>query len=75
MLGHQYFIDRDGYPVLTTDGRPVHIVVDGDTVPVLDEHGHHMLGPVEIPEGAMLITGPDPSAKEKGKELRAPCHS
>jgi hypothetical protein len=37
MLGRQYFIDRDGYPVLTTDGHPVHIVVDEDTVPVLDE--------------------------------------
>jgi predicted DNA-binding transcriptional regulator AlpA len=57
----QYFIDRDGYPVLTTDGQPVHFVVDEDTVPVLDEHGHHMLGPVEIPEGARLITGPDPT--------------
>jgi hypothetical protein len=61
MLGRQYFIDRDGYPVLTTDGRPVHIVVDEDTVPVLDEHGHEMLGPVEIPDGATLVTGPDPS--------------
>jgi hypothetical protein len=40
MLGRQYFIDRAGYPVLTTDGRPVHIVVDEDTVPVLDEHPH-----------------------------------
>jgi hypothetical protein len=61
MLGRQYFIDRDGYPVLTTDGRPVHIVVDEDTVPVLDEHGHELLGPVEVPEGARMITGPDPS--------------
>jgi predicted DNA-binding transcriptional regulator AlpA len=61
MLGRQYFIDRDGYPVLTTDGRPVHIVVDEDTVPVLDEHGQERLGPVEIPEGARMITGPEPS--------------
>jgi hypothetical protein len=61
MLGRQYFIDRDGYPVLTTDGRPVHIVVDEDTVPVLDEHGHEMLGAVEIPKGAEMIAGPDPS--------------
>jgi predicted DNA-binding transcriptional regulator AlpA len=61
MLGRQYFVDRDGYPVLTTDGRPVHIVVDEDTVPVLDEHGHEMLGAVEIPDGAEMITGPDPS--------------
>jgi hypothetical protein len=61
MLGRQYFIDRDGYPVLTTDGHPVHFVVDEDTVPVLDEHGHETIGPVEIPEGARLITGPEPS--------------
>jgi hypothetical protein len=61
MLGRQYFIDRDGYPVLTTDGRPVHIVVDEDTVAVLDEHGHERIGPVEIPQGARLIAGPDPS--------------
>jgi predicted DNA-binding transcriptional regulator AlpA len=61
MLGRQYFIDRDGYPVLTTDGHPVHIVVDEDTVPVLDEHGHEMLGPVEIPDGARMITEPEPS--------------
>jgi hypothetical protein len=47
--------------VLTTDGRPVHIVVDEDTVPVLDEHGQERLGPVEIPEGARMITGPEPS--------------
>jgi hypothetical protein len=39
MLGRQDFIDRDGYPVLATDGRPVHVVVDEDTVPVLDEQG------------------------------------
>jgi hypothetical protein len=61
MLGRQYFIDRDGYPVLTTDGRPVHVVVDEDTVPVLDEHGHERIGPVEIPDGARLIAGPDPT--------------
>jgi hypothetical protein len=57
----QYFIDRDGYPVLTTDGQPVHFVVDNDTVPIRDEQGHHMLGPVEIPDGVRLITGPDPT--------------
>lgn len=60
----QYFIDRDGYPVLTIDGLPVHIVVDEDTDPVLDEHGRPVLGPVEIPEGTRLITDPshpDPS--------------
>jgi len=59
MLGHQYFIDRDGYPVLTTDGRPVHVVVDEDTVPVLDEHGRQMFGPVEIPPGGEVSVGHD----------------
>jgi hypothetical protein len=61
MLGRQYFIDRDGYPVLTTDGRPVHIVVDEDTIPILDDQGREMLGPVEIPPGGELIVGHDPS--------------
>jgi hypothetical protein len=59
MLGRQYFIDRDGYPVLTADGQPVHVVVDEDTVPVLDEQGHEMIGPVEIPPGVELIVGHD----------------
>jgi hypothetical protein len=61
MLGRRYFIDRDGYPVLTTDGRPVHIVVDEDTIPVLDDQGRQMIGPVEIPPGGELIVGHDPS--------------
>jgi hypothetical protein len=61
MLGRQYFIDRDGYPVLTTDGKPVHVVVDDDTIPVLDHHGRQMFGPVEIPPGGELIVGHDPS--------------
>ena len=59
MVGRQYFIDRDGYPVLTSDGHPVHLVVDEDTVPILDEHGQVMLGPVEVPEGAEMIPGPE----------------
>jgi hypothetical protein len=40
----QYTIDRDGYPVLTTDGQPIHVVSN--------ERGETVLGPVEIPEGA-----------------------
>jgi hypothetical protein len=54
----QYFIDRDGTPVLTADGRPVHLLVD--------EHGNHVLdaegrgiGPVEIPSGCR-VEAPDP---------------
>jgi hypothetical protein len=59
-LRRQYYLDRDGYPVLTTDGQPVHVVVDDDGVPVLDEHGHRMLGPVEIPPGGE-VTALDPA--------------
>ncbi len=47
----QYFIDRDGYPVLTTDGRPVHLLLDEQGEPVRDEHGKGVVGPVEIPPG------------------------
>jgi hypothetical protein len=54
-LARQYFLDRDGYPVLTTDGRPVHIVVDEHGMPVLDEHGRQLLGPVEVPPGGQVI--------------------
>jgi predicted DNA-binding transcriptional regulator AlpA len=54
MIPRQYFLDRDGYPVFTTDGRPVHFVVDEQSVPVLDPHGRYMLGPVEVPPGATV---------------------
>jgi hypothetical protein len=60
MLHRQYFIDRDGYPVLTTDGRPVHVMVDEHGMPVLDEHGHRMLGPVEVPEGGTVVARHEP---------------
>jgi predicted DNA-binding transcriptional regulator AlpA len=61
MIPRQYFLDRDGYPVLTTDGRPVHFVVDERGVPVLDPQGRYMLGPVEVPQGAKLVPGPEPT--------------
>ena len=49
----QYFIDRDGHPVLTADGRPVHMMVDehGDEVP--DAQGRS-IGPVEVPPGCRV---------------------
>ena len=47
----QYFIDRDGHPVLTTDGRPVHLLLDDRGEPVRDEHGKGIIGPVEVPPG------------------------
>jgi hypothetical protein len=51
----QYFIDRDGHPVLTTDGRPVHVLVNehGDEAP--DAEGRR-IGPVEIPPGCRFKT-------------------
>jgi predicted DNA-binding transcriptional regulator AlpA len=51
----QYFIDRDGHPILTTDGRPVHVLVNehGDEVP--DAEGRR-IGPVEIPPGCRVKT-------------------
>ena len=54
MIARQYFLDRDGYPVLTTDGRPVHFVVDEHGIPVLDPEGRYALGPVEVPPGATV---------------------
>jgi hypothetical protein len=60
MIPRQYFLDRDGYPVLTTDGRPVHFVVDEQGVPVLDPQGRYMLGPVEVPPGGTV------TARHKG---------
>jgi hypothetical protein len=60
MIPRQYFLDRDGYPVLTTDGRPVHIVVDEQGVPVLAPQGQYKLGPVEVPPGGTV------TARHKG---------
>jgi Clp amino terminal domain, pathogenicity island component len=61
MLARQYFLDRDGYPVLTTDGRPVHIVVDERALPVVDEQGHERLGLVEVPEVGTVVARYEPS--------------
>jgi Clp amino terminal domain, pathogenicity island component len=49
----QYFIDRDGNPVLTADGRPVHILVNehGDRVRDVEGRG---IGPVEILPGCRV---------------------
>jgi len=49
----QYFVDRDGNPVLTADGLPVHLTLD-DGVPRVDCHGHRIVIPVEVPPGAAL---------------------
>lgn len=54
----QYFIDRDGNPVLTTDGRPVHLLIDDDGRHVLDEAGQPIVAPVEIPPGSAIERTP-----------------
>jgi hypothetical protein len=48
-----YFIDRDGHPVLTADGRPVHLLVDEHGDEVRDAQGRS-IGPVEIPPGCRV---------------------
>lgn len=53
----QYFVDRDGHPVLTRDGRPVHDVDDEQGQPVLDADGRPLIVPVEVPEGSS-VEGP-----------------
>ena len=47
----QYFVDRDGHPVLTSDGKPVHLLLDEQGEPVRDKHGKGVVGPVEVPPG------------------------
>jgi predicted DNA-binding transcriptional regulator AlpA len=50
----QYFIDRDGNPVLTGDGRPVHLLVDAQGQHVLDAEGRPIIRAVEIPPGCQV---------------------
>jgi len=49
----QYFIDRDGHPVLTADGQPVHVLVNEHGDEVRDAEGRS-IGPVEIPPGCRV---------------------
>lgn len=57
----QYTIDRDGYAVLTTDGRPVSSLTDDEGRTVLDEEGKGILAPVEVPAGSEVRLYPDPT--------------
>jgi predicted DNA-binding transcriptional regulator AlpA len=50
----QYFIDRDGYPVLTTDGKPIHILLDHDGRRVLAEDGKPIIGALDVPPGTQM---------------------
>lgn len=55
----QYYIDRDGHPVLTTDGRPVHSLTDEARGDVLDTEGKGgILVPVEVPAGSRVRSCP-----------------
>jgi hypothetical protein len=50
----QYYIDRDGNPVLTRDGQPVHTSFDERGREVLAEDGRPLVVPVDIPEGSRV---------------------
>lgn len=54
----QYFVDRDGNPVLTADGRPIHFLIDDDGHHVLDEAGQPIVAPVEVPLGSAIKATP-----------------
>lgn len=54
----QYRIDRDGYPVLTTDGRPLHSLIDEEGRAVLDEDGRPIDTVVDVPPGALMHAYP-----------------
>lgn len=51
----QYFVDRDGYPVLTSQGLPVHVLTDEDGSPAQDAAGEPLLGGVAVPEGSRVF--------------------
>ena len=60
----QYLIDRDGHPVLTTDGRPVHTLLDNQGRPILNTAGRPQHGPVQLPPGCdMPSASPDSSLR------------
>ena len=40
----QYLVDRDGAPVLTTDGQPIDVVMDEQGQPVLAQKGDQSSG-------------------------------
>ena len=54
----QYRIDRDGYPVLTTDGKPIHSVIDDEGRYTLDGEGNHIDAVIEAPPGALMRAYP-----------------
>lgn len=54
----QYRIDRDGYPILTTDGKPIHAPIDEEGRYILDEDGNPIDTVIEVPPGAHMRAYP-----------------
>jgi len=54
----QYRIDRDGYPILTTDGKPIHSPLDEEGRYLVDEDGNPIDTVVDVPPGALMRTYP-----------------
>lgn len=54
----QYFLDRDGYPLLSSDGQPVHVVVDDAGNYVYDEENVPLYTVVEVPPGSRPLAYP-----------------
>lgn len=59
----QFRIDRDGYPVLSTDGRPVHLLID--------ENGHHVLDGRGRPQHTVLDPPPESKTQAYPRADRA----
>ncbi len=55
----QYCVDRDGYAVLTHDGKPVHTLVDEHRRLILDEGDQAVLTTTQIPAGSRVRLHPD----------------
>jgi hypothetical protein len=54
----QYFVDRDGNPVLVADGQhPVHVLRDEQGQVLRDGDGQVLVGPVEVPPGCAVVAG------------------
>ena len=54
----QCLVDRDGYPVITTDGQPVTILTDDHGQSVRDELGSSIIVATEIPRGSSVRAHP-----------------
>ncbi len=54
----QYYVDRDGNPVLSTTGKAVHILLDARNALVTNEMGEPVLVAIEVPPGRDIDTRP-----------------